>query len=172
MDLIQLPFSFTVSKSSDFLLLEKKIRKILDCQSSSCTFFNSTDYKKLKFRIQNKLQGNVMELESQRVFYIPKTPFVICLMDNNQTVVILDTLHEICDTSDLKSEQLDTSKRKNVEECGVSELLDDPKHKKMKMDDMSKTSMNVFQDKALMHDKKFDFFQAKILTQKSFLNNS
>jgi len=79
-----IPFSFTIENLSDIFLLEKKIRHILQCESSFCSFLHSVPYKQLKFILQTK---NFDKSIDSRMFRIPNSPFVLCLMDNNKTVV-------------------------------------------------------------------------------------
>lgn len=83
-----IPFSFTIKNLNDILVLEKKIRLILQCEGSFCSFLQSVPYKHLKFILQSKHYEGPVE---SRMFRIPNSSFVLCLMDNNKTVIGIDS---------------------------------------------------------------------------------
>lgn len=127
----QWPCSLTIETQSDFLALEKRIRFILGCDGSYCSFLQSADYMNLKFMIQrtilSKLTPSLINTNDiiQRVFHIPKTNFVLCLLDNNKTIIIRDNsdyLHQLkIDDADELSTVLDpmqkqqTNKKRDID---------------------------------------------------------
>lgn len=120
-----LPFSFSFQKVNDFLVFEKKIRKLLDCQSSFCSFLQSTNYKLLKFYIQNKLNNPQCDNYSiaQRVFYIPNTSYILCLLDNNSTVILFEA-ERCCEFSEDFNER---SKKRQYSPDPFDHTLDENK---------------------------------------------
>ena len=92
-----LPYSVTLSSTADVLQLEKRIRELLNCQTSTCAFLQSAEYMKLKFAITRSIQNQHQESESpeetimhisERIIRVPNSTLFLCVSHDLATVIL------------------------------------------------------------------------------------
>ena len=78
-------FRITITKRNDFMTLETAVHRLLGCQSSSCTFFQTAAYIDLKLSVC----AFVLSAAAQPpplVLSIP--PFLLSLLDDGCTILV------------------------------------------------------------------------------------
>jgi len=118
-----LPFSFTVNNHKDILTIERIIRQLSLCDGTYCAFLQSAEYLQLKFILQQSIYHKEV-IQCQKIWRIPKTKAVICLLDNHKTVVFRDDAHHVY------ADEIDTL-HEPIQDEGCDES-DQPKKKKIK----------------------------------------
>jgi len=106
--------SKTINYSKDFFEFESEIRKLIGCDSTYCALFQSADYIELKFLVQSVLRRKqLLDSNFSRVLYIPRTSYVIHLMDDNKTFIVKDQYDDLMkNVSEKQNMEPDTKKIK------------------------------------------------------------
>jgi hypothetical protein len=84
------PCTVALSRYSDLLVLERTIRELLRCQSPTCAFLQSAEYKRLKFTITRALSqpDAPPDDDAEKVIHIPHSQLVMYVSDDCTTVLI------------------------------------------------------------------------------------